>query len=355
MGNILRNQEYIADIQTCASDMLPAWDKLKGKTIVISGAAGMIASVIIDILMYRNVNYGDDIRVIAVGRNAAVAKARFCDCFEDEKHFEYIVHDVCEAFGDEIEHADYIIHAASNTHPKAYATDPIGTITTNVEGTKNLLDLARRCGCERFVFISSVEIYGENRGDVDKFDEGYLGFLDCNTMRAGYPESKRLGETLCNAYKSAYGIDFVIPRLSRVYGPTLLDTDTKAISQFIHKAVNQEDIVLKSEGKQLYSYTYVTDAAMGVLYAMLLGESSHAYNVADKASDISLRDLAQMLAELAGTRIIFELPDKVESAGYSKATKALLDSASMEKLGWAAQIHMKEGLAKTVRAIRACR
>ena len=89
----------------------------------------------------------------------------------------------------------------------------------------------------RTVFIDNfLEIYGENRGDVETFPESYLGYIDCNTLRAGYPESKRLGETLCNAYAQTFGLDFVIPRLSRVYGPTMLPTDSKAISQFIKKA-----------------------------------------------------------------------------------------------------------------------
>lgn len=123
-----------------------------------------------------------------------------------------------------------MIHTASNTHPLQYSGDPIGTITSNVIGTKNLLDYAASHQTERFCFLSSVEVYGENRGDADRFDENYLGYIDCNTLRAGYPESKRVGEALCNAYAQAHQIDFVIPRLSRVYGSTMLMADSKAIA-----------------------------------------------------------------------------------------------------------------------------
>ena len=197
-----------------------------------------------------------------------------------------------------------------------------------------------------------MEIYGENRGDTEKFDEQYLGYIDCNTLRAGYPESKRLGETLCNAYHQTYGLLFTIPRLSRVYGPTMLPSDTKAISQFIKKAAAGEDIVLKSEGGQMYSYTFVTDAVSGILYTILLGNPGQAYNVADEKSDIALKDLAGYLADIAGTQVVFQLPDDNESRGYSTATKAMLDASRLCSLGWKPQVHMEEGLQCTVEVLR---
>ncbi len=348
MSSVLQQKEYLEEIARYADCDDISWEKLRGKSLFISGATGMVASSFIDVLMYRNRVFGNDIKIIGLSRNEARARERFGDYFSDEKHFTYIARDVVTPLARTDIHADYVIHAASNTHPRAYATDPIGTITANVDGTKNLLELCKNCGCERFVFLSSVEIYGENRGDVEKFDEAYMGYIDCNTLRGGYPESKRLGEALCHAYNASYGVDFVIPRLSRIYGPTLLDSDTKAISQFIHKAVEREDIVLKSVGTQVFSYTYVMDAVMGILTVMLQGESKGAYNIADKESDSSLRALAGILAQIAETNLVFDLPDAVELAGYSTATKAMLDSSKLEALGWKAYTHMEEGLLKTI-------
>lgn len=361
------------------------WRKLKGKTIMISGATGMVGTCLIDAFMLWNrllegpafngkeralkvqeiqethkaqrtgkirKTEREEIRIIALSRNEETARSRF-GAYWIHKMFRYLSCDVNKGIP-ECGHVDYIIHAASNTHPKLYSQDSIGTITSNVIGTKNLLDYGVSHGAGLFCFVSSVEVYGENRGDTEKFDENYLGYIDCNTLRAGYPESKRIGETLCNAYRETYHMDFVIPRLSRVYGPTMLRDDTKAISQFIKKAAAGENIVLKSEGMQKYSYSFVTDAAAGILYSMVFGVSGEAYNVADAASDITLKELAEYLAGIAGTGVVYELPEEKERKGYSTATRAMLDASKLQKLGWSARIHMEEGLRCTVEEIIPC-
>lgn len=215
-----------------------------------------------------------------------------------------------------------------------------------------MLDFCSRKHVKRFAFASSNEIYGENRGDVEKFKEDYCGYINCNTMRAGYPESKRCGEALCQAYIKQAGLDVVIPRFTRSYGPTMLMSDTKAISQFIRKAIAGEDIVLKSAGNQYYSYTYVADAVSGLLTILLKGTNGEAYNIADDASDIRLKELAALIANSCGQKVVFEIPDAVEQAGYSKATKARLDSTKLQQLGWKANYTIEEGIQRTIDILR---
>lgn len=347
--NILENERYQKDITVASGTDIP-WGELTNKTLLITGATGMIGSAIIDILMSRNKEHGQNIHIYAISRSRQKAEERFRTYWE-EPDFTWISHDINNPLP-ELGQTDYILHAASNTHPRAYSADPIGTITANVQGTCHLLEYASCHQCERFLFFSSVEIYGENRNDVNKFDEKYLGYIDCNTTRAGYPESKRLGEALCNAYSVQKGQDFVIGRFSRVYGPTMSREDSKAVAQFIKKAVAGEDIVLKSEGNQLYSYTYVVDAALAALYLLLKGERGSAINIVDSASDIMLKDLASLLAREAGTKVVFEKPDDKEKAGYSTATKAVLDGTRLQQLGWRAATPIKQGVGRTIQILR---
>lgn len=348
---VYENGLYREDVKGVADLDLP-WDKLQNCSIMVSGATGMIGSFLCDMIMLKN-QEGLNCQVYALGRTEEKAHDRFAYCWENPL-FHYVRYDVNKPLeSDHIQKIGYVLHLASNTHPLAYSTDPIGTITANVIGLKNMLDFCVEHQADRFAFASSNEIYGENRGDVEKFDEEYCGYINCNTMRAGYPESKRCGEALCQAYIKQKNLDIVIPRLTRSYGPTLLKTDTKALSQFLHKAIAGEDIVLKSAGTQYYSYTYVADAVSGLLTVLLKGKTGEAYNISDEGSDIRLKDLATIIAGSVGKKVIFEIPDATEAAGYSKATKARLDSKKINtELGWKARYGIKEGLERTISVLK---
>ena len=323
MMNLYNNKLYIEDVEYVASLALP-WEKLQGKSLMLSGSTGLIGSFLVDTIMEKNTDANLNCTVYALGRNEEKAKTRFAK-YTNDPHLIFITYDVKLPFKrEDIGTIDYVLHLASNTHPMQYSMDPIGTVTTNVIGLLNLLDFAVTHNATRFAFASSNEIYGENRGDTEFFDEKYCGYIDSNTMRAGYPESKRCGETLCQAYKAQKGLDVVIPRLTRSYGPTMLMSDTKALSQFIKKGIAGEDIVLKSAATQYFSYQYMADSVSGLLYVLLCGENGEAYNISEEHSDIMLKDLAAIIAGFKGKKVVFEIPDAVEAAGYSTATKARL-------------------------------
>lgn len=346
---LTQNAFYQTDLENVLNSN-QNWNAIDEHSFLVIGASGMVGSFLIDVLMKRNTLYNSNINIFAMGRNKDHLVERFGE-YLSSPMFHLVVGDVTKPLPENIE-TDYVVHAASNTHPRAYATDPIGTIMTNLMGTQNVLEHVVNHPTTRVMFLSSVEVYGENRGDVDKFDELYSGYLNPNTLRAGYPESKRVSEALCQAYIAKYGLDVVIPRLCRIFGPTMRLNDSKASSQFILNAVHHQDIVLKSDGHQNYSYAYVADVVSALLFLMTEAVTGEAYNVAVPALDITLKQLAQTLAKISGKSVIIELPDSVETAGFSKATKALLDASKLNALGWQPQYDIETALRHTVRILQ---
>lgn len=344
------SEAYMNDVEYVADLDLP-WEKFQGKSVLLSGATGMIGSFLVDVILQKNQS-GLECTIYGLGRNKEKAMLRF-EGVNNNPYLVFIEHDVITPFREnEVGKLDYVLHFASNTHPLQYSTDPIGTITTNIIGLQNMLELAVTHGAIRFGFASSNEIYGENRGDVELFPEDYCGYINSNTLRAGYPESKRCGEALCQAYMSQKKLDVVIPRLTRTYGPTMLMSDTKALSQFIKKGIAGEDIVLKSAGTQFYSYQYVADTVSGLLTVLLCGQNGEAYNIASEDGDIMLKDLAKTVADFSGKKIVFEAPDLVEAKGYSTATKARLDGSKLKSLGWAPRYSVKSGIERTMSILK---
>ena len=345
---LLKNERYISLLRKLVEDF-PAWGKVEGKGILISGASGMLGSLLIDALMLRNesVSPARRNRIFATSRNAAAAEKRFAQWVGREE-FCFFAQDITKPLDGFTEEPELLIHAASTTHPAQYIGEPINTILANILGTRNMLEAAARIPGSRVLLMSSVEIYGENRGDAEYFEEGYCGYIDCNTLRAGYPEAKRVSETLCQAYIKEKNVDAVIIRLPRCYGPTMRMSDTKAISQFIKNGLAGENIVLKSKGNQFYSYAFVADAVLGMLYVLANGIRGEAYDLADQGSDISLKDLASFIARTVGRKVIFELPDAAEQAGYSIATRAVMRGKKLKQLGWGAQYDMENGIKLTM-------
>ena len=335
---------YFEDIKKVASLNLP-WSDLNGKNILVTGATGMICSALVETLMSHE---GQDYHIYASGRNETKVNNVFAK-YVHNPYFHFLKHDVREPLDcDTIFHI--IIAGAGVASPQLYATDPVSVMKSNFNGVDNLLSYGVNHGLEKFLYVSSGEIYGEGDGRV--FTENYSGYVNCATLRACYPSAKRATETLCIAYGHQYGIDVRIARPCHIYGPNFSSSDKRVYAQFIRNVIAGEDIVMKSTGAQFRSWCYVVDCVSALLYILLMGDKFQAYNVADESSNITIKELGEMIAAIAGKKLIINLPDDVERAGFNVVTKSLFSTRKLQALGWSVDGNMKDKMKAVIDACR---
>lgn len=317
--------------------------KLACKSILITGASGLVGSTLSDLLLEINQTFNAKIQVWTLGRSQKNLQKRFSSCTDTGLHI--VEGDVSSCVLGNLSF-DYIVHAASPSHPLAYSQTPVDVMRANLQGTMNMLELARHCGA-RLLFISSGEIYGTSDDPNSCFKENEYGYIEISNPRSCYPESKRAAETLCASYAMQYGVDTVVARLCHVYGPAITDSNSRMDAQFLRKVLKHEDIVMKSHGTQVRSFCYVQDAVIGLLYILLKGGFGEAYNVANRNSVATIRRYAEILADLGGVTIRNEFPPEEEALGYSQVSRAVLDGGKLEALGWKPQYDLESGLKAT--------
>ena len=333
-------ETYQDDLKTAAELPLP-WNKLDGCNILITGETGLIGSCLVEVLMSR---VGHNYHIYAAGRDEKRAKMRFRS-FENAPTFHFLTYDVMHPLPGNIEF-QYIVNAASDASPASFVFKPVEVILCNVMGVANLLDYGRLHGLRRFLYVSSGEVYGEGNGR--KFTEDYSGYVDCTKSRSCYPVSKRAAETLCVSYMAEYGIEPVIARLSHTYGPNFTESDNRVYAQFIRNVLRGEDIVLKSDGCQYRSWCYVVDCVSALLYILLCGDGGRAYNVADDQSNITIRELAEMIASIADRKVVYEKPSDIEFLGRNIVTQSTFDTSRLEALGWKIQGTMRKKMERVI-------
>lgn len=346
--NFYQSKSYLEDLHT-SMEAVVGLEKLFHSSVMIAGASGLIGSFIADILLTANNVRNADITVYAVDLSLKRLKQRFEGAPSDKLVLiEHNVNDVPK-FNYPI---DYIIHAASPAFPAAFNNDPVGTVMSNILGTKHLLDYGRAHRAKRLLYISSGEVYGQGDLRLDEFEESYSGYVDPTTARSCYPNGKRAAETLCVSYTKQFGLDTVIVRPSHTYGPTVTKADNRANAQFVNKGLSGEDIVLNSAGTQMRSYTYLADAASAILTVLNVGESCNAYNIANSQSKTTIAGYAKEVAAQTGTKVIFVNPDEAAKAELSPIEKQVLSSKKLEQLGWKGRFTVEEGIRHTLQIMR---
>lgn len=312
-----------------AADFIP-WKKLSGKTVLITGATGLIGRTLVYGLHKANKIHGLNVRVLALVRDRARAEERFRDIISDDM-LALVVGSV-EAMPIISESIDYIIHGASQTASREFVTHPVETLQTTLNGTMNLLQLGKEKDIKGFVYLSSMEVYGyPEKGHKVKEDE--IGRFEPQNMRNSYPIGKIVSENLCCSYAKEYGIPAMSIRLTQTFGAGVNYNDTRVFAYFARCVQEKTNIVLKTKGETERCYLYTTDAATAILTVLLNGKAGEIYNAADEGTYCSIAEMAEQVAKSAGIEVVYDIQDTVAN-GFPDTLYMDLDTSKLQKLGW---------------------
>lgn len=343
MPNYLNHQVQYDLSELISQDIV--WNKLKNKSILITGATGMLASYIGFTLLHLNKHLNLNISIILLARSQQKISNIYGDTLPNTT---VLLQDITEAINLK-KPIDYIFHAAGAANPYNIINDPIGIILANTIGTKNVLDLALNSNTSNIVFASTREIYGEVKEKLI-IKEDDMGSLDPLNPRNCYPESKRLAESMLLAYNKQFSVNFNSLRIAHTYGPGMqVENDGRVLSDFLNDAINNRDIKMNSTGEAERSFCYITDAVSGIFRVMLAGKPSHAYNLANEQEPIRLIDLANKIQTLAGNNKSVQINLADNSAGYTNYKRTSLCTKKIQSLNWQATISLEDGLNRTLK------
>lgn len=324
---------------------IPGVEMLQGKTILVAGATGTIGAYIVDVLRYANQYKNAKVRILALSRKLQ----SLVDVFGEEcEKLKFLEQDINEYFELE-EKVDYIIHAAGNAHPRSFQMDPSGTILNAVNGTRNLLELAR-CKSAKLLYLSSGEVYGGGnaRGDWEETDRIEI---NPSLWRACYPMGKSVAENLCVCYGMQFNVSFMIARLCHTFGASITKSDNRACAQFLCNAAKGEDICLLSEGLNLRSYIYVGDAVAALLSLLSNGEAGQVYNVAGDEA-VTIREFAQICAQKGNVQVVQQIPTEQQKNAQTYIERQILNNNKLKSSGWKPVFTIEEGIELVVRELQ---
>ena len=322
------------DLEQIASSSHIPWKTMENSTIFVTGATGVIGSLLIRVLSYVSYRHDLRLRLIAHGRNTVKG-----DIIAKECGAEFIRGDIrskplVEAVSGEI---DYIFHCAAMTNSADMVSKPFDVMMTAVDGMRNVLELARLKNLKSITYLSSMEVYGQI--DLEEVAESDLGYLDLSSLRSSYPESKRFSEIMCACYVATHGIPIKVARLSRIFGAgtPANDSDMRVAMQFARKAMRCENIELHTAGTSLANCCYTADAISGLITILLKGQIGETYNIANPAASMTVCRMADLVAsEVCGgkIRVVVNVPGDVQKMGYAPDMRYVLNVDKLKALGW---------------------
>lgn len=314
------------------------YDCLEHNSILITGATGIIGTTIVKIILEKT----QTTKVVALIRNKEKAEAIFKNYAHQAQRLVFVCADVTQPIEIKSD-IDYIVHAANETSSKAFVDTPVETIATALNGTKNVLELAKKQKIKGLVYLSSMEVYGSPETD-NKIFENHGTNLLTTEVRTSYPESKRMCESLCVSYASEYKVPAKIIRLTQTFGPGISYNDKRVFADFARCAIEKRPIILHTKGETKRNYLYTVDAATAILTVLIKGAIGEAYNAANESTYCSIYEMAQLVARQCTNNAIQVKIKEEDPAkyGYAPPLKMNLDTTKLQMLGWSASTNLAE-------------
>ncbi len=309
------------------------------KRIMVTGGAGFLGSHLCERLL------GDGHDVLCVDNYFTGAKDNILHLL-DNPHFEVMRHDITFPLYVEV---DEIYNLACPASPVHYQYDPVQTTKTSVHGAINMLGLAKRTKARIFQ-ASTSEVYGDP--EVHPQTEDYWGHVNPIGIRSCYDEGKRCAETLFFDYHRQHRLRIKVARIFNTYGPRMHPNDGRVVSNFIVQALKGDDITIYGDGSQTRSFCYVDNLIDGFVRFMAAPDAFTGPVNLGNPNEFTIRELAEKVVSLtaSSSKIIFKpLPQDDPLQRQPDI------SLAREKLGWAPDIQLEEGLRRTIAYFSGCK
>ena len=322
------------------------WERFRNKTILVTGATGRLGMYIVEAINKADIDWNLNTTIIALARNEQKLQEVFGTSL-NLPNILTLVQDITEPIRWEGD-VHYIFHTAGAASPQDFTNAPVNTLWGHLQGTRNVLELARKKKSEKILYISTVEVYGEWKREEGIREED-MGPLYCDNARACYPEAKRMCETMLASYEAQYNIPYIGVRLCHTFGPGISLDDGRAFSEFIRNVIKGEDIVLQTDGSAARTYTYVADAIGAMLLAFTKGKE-HYYNIANLDNLISIRDLAKLIAGLdpKGKVRVVHAEREEQKLKYLPFKLGIMNVDRIMELGWRPQVGLEDAFRYTL-------